>query len=53
MNGSAPDVMRRTECVTTAQRVNTRGGKLEGSCDSAGSFKAVPYSAEYLFLKKD
>src|ERR1700742_3214728 len=38
--------------VTTVQRINTKGGKLEGSCDKAGSFKSAPYSAEYVFLKK-
>lgn len=38
--------------VTTVQRINTKGGKLEGSCDKAGTFKSAPYSAEYVFLKK-
>ena len=38
--------------VTTVQRINTRGGKLEGACDKAGTFKSGPYSAEYVFLKK-
>lgn len=38
--------------VTTVQRINTRGGKLEGSCDKAGEFKSAPYSADYIFLKK-
>ena len=38
--------------VTTVQRINTKGGKLEGTCDKAGSFKSAPYSAEYVFLKK-
>ncbi|QAU46141.1 DUF3455 domain-containing protein [Bradyrhizobium guangzhouense] len=38
--------------VTTVQRINTHGGKLEGSCDKAGEFKSAPYSAEYVFLKK-
>src|SRR3954471_6849455 len=38
--------------VTTAQRINTHGGKLEGSCDKAGDFKSAPYSADYVFLKK-
>ena len=38
--------------VTTVQRINTRGGKLEGSCDKAGSFKSAPYSADYVFLRK-
>ncbi|RXH34716.1 DUF3455 domain-containing protein [Bradyrhizobium zhanjiangense] len=38
--------------VTTVQRINTRGGKLDGACDRAGEFRSVPYSAEYVFLKK-
>jgi hypothetical protein len=39
--------------VTTVQRINTMGGKLEGACDKAGSFKSAPYSADYVFLRKD
>jgi hypothetical protein len=38
--------------VTTVQRINTTGGKLEGPCDKQGSFKSAPYSAEYVFLRK-
>jgi hypothetical protein len=38
--------------VTTVQRINTIGGKLEGSCDKAGTFKSAPYSADYAFLRK-
>lgn len=38
--------------VTTVQRVLTHGGKLDGTCDKAGEFKSVPYSADYIFLKK-
>jgi hypothetical protein len=38
--------------VTTVQRINTAGGKLEGSCDKAGTFKSAPYSADYVFLRK-
>src|SRR5437763_979476 len=38
--------------VTTVQRINTAGGKLEGACDKASSFKSAPYSADYVFLKK-
>jgi hypothetical protein len=38
--------------VTTIQRLNTKGGVVEGSCDSAGTFLAAPYSADYTFLKK-
>jgi hypothetical protein len=38
--------------VTTVQRINTQGGKLEGPCDKAGTFKSAPYSADYVFLRK-
>jgi hypothetical protein len=38
--------------VTTVQRINTRGGKLEGACDKAGAFTSAPYSADYVFLRK-
>jgi hypothetical protein len=38
--------------VTTIQRLNTKGGVADGSCESAGAFLSVPYSADYAFLKK-
>jgi hypothetical protein len=38
--------------VTTVQRIDTKGGKLEGACDQAGAYRSVPYSAEYVFLRK-
>jgi len=38
--------------VTTIQRLNTKGGVAEGSCEAAGTFLSVPYSADYAFLKK-
>jgi hypothetical protein len=38
--------------VTTVQRINTQGGKLEGACDKAGTFRSAPYSADYVFLRK-
>ena len=37
--------------VTTIQRIHTRGGALEGSCEAAGTFRSAPYSADYVFLK--
>ena len=39
--------------VATVQRINTRGGKLEGACEKAGSFKSAPYAADYVFLRKN
>jgi Protein of unknown function (DUF3455) len=38
--------------VTTVQRINTSGGALAGACDRAGALRAVPYSADYVFLRK-
>ncbi|MBR1226625.1 MULTISPECIES: DUF3455 domain-containing protein [unclassified Bradyrhizobium] len=38
--------------VTTVQRINTKGGKHEGACETVGSFLNVPYSADYVFLRK-
>ena len=38
--------------VTTAQRINTQGGRLAGACDKAGAFSSVPYAADYVFLRK-
>jgi hypothetical protein len=38
--------------VTTIQRLNTKGGVVEGPCEAAGTFLSVPYSADYTFLKK-
>jgi hypothetical protein len=38
--------------VTTVQRINTRGGMLAGACDKPGAFSSVPYSADYVFLRK-
>jgi hypothetical protein len=38
--------------VTTVLRINTHGGKLDGTCDRPGSFQSAPYSADYVFLRK-
>ena len=38
--------------VATVQRINTRGGKRDGACEPVGSFLNVPYSADYVFLRK-
>jgi len=42
----------RLSGVTTVQRLNTKGGVAEGSCEGAGAFLSVPYSADYAYLKK-
>jgi len=38
--------------ATTVQRINTRGGGLQGQCESAGVFRSVPYSADYVVLRR-
>ena len=38
--------------VTTVQRINTGGGKLEGACDKPSTYRNAPYSADYVFLRK-
>ena len=38
--------------VTTVQRINTIGGKLEGACDKPATYRNAPYSADYVFLRK-
>jgi hypothetical protein len=38
--------------ATTVQRINTHGGALSGPCSERGALRSVPYSAEYVFLRK-
>ena len=38
--------------VTTVQRINTVGGKLDGACERTGETRAMPYTADYIFLRK-
>ena len=38
--------------VTTVQRINTVGGRHDGTCDKAGALHSAPYAADYVFLKK-
>jgi len=37
--------------ATVVQRINTVGGALKGPCEAAGALRAVPYSADYVFLR--
>ncbi|WP_298270386.1 DUF3455 domain-containing protein [uncultured Bradyrhizobium sp.] len=39
--------------ISTVQRINTAGGELSGACDKAGALRSAPYSADYVFLRKD
>ena len=38
--------------ATTVQRINTVGGRLTGTCYKSGTYESVPYSADYVFLRK-
>lgn len=38
--------------VAIVQRINTKGGKADGACPTAGTFLSVPYAADYVFLRK-
>lgn len=38
--------------ATTVQRINTKGGVVQGSCENEGDYRSVPYSADYVFLRK-
>lgn len=38
--------------VTTIQRLNTRGGRADATCESPGLMVSVPYTADYAFYKK-
>lgn len=38
--------------VTTVQRINTKGGVAGGPCERSGAFLSVPYTSDYVFLKK-
>lgn len=33
------------------QRINTQGGVLRGTCQQAGTYRSVPYSADYVFWR--
>jgi Protein of unknown function (DUF3455) len=38
--------------ATTVQRINTKGGNLDGKCDEAGDLQPESYGADYVFLRK-
>jgi hypothetical protein len=38
--------------IANVQRINTVGGKLDGACDKAGTYRSIPYAADYVFLRK-
>jgi hypothetical protein len=38
--------------IAFVRRINTKGGAAQGSCDGEGNYRIVPYSADYVFLRK-
>jgi Protein of unknown function (DUF3455) len=38
--------------ATTVQRINTVGGKLDDACDRPADSRSMPYTADYVFLRK-
>ena len=38
--------------VAMIQRINTKGGAMQGACETVGAYRSVPYSADYVFLRK-
>jgi hypothetical protein len=38
--------------IATIQRLNTKGGTVEGPCERAGTLLSVPYSADYTFYRR-
>ncbi len=38
--------------VSLVQRINTRGGKADAPCTTAGALLSVPYATDYVFLTK-
>lgn len=38
--------------ITTIQRINTKGGTVEGTCPVAGALVSIPYAADYAFYRK-
>jgi hypothetical protein len=38
--------------TTAILRLRTVGGALEGPCERAGAFRAMPYTSDYVFLRR-
>jgi hypothetical protein len=38
--------------ATADQRINTKGGVAQGSCERAGDCRSAPYSADYVVQRK-
>jgi hypothetical protein len=52
LEGASWRGMGQLSTITTIQRLNTRGGRVDAACDSAGTFLSVPYTADYAFYRK-
>jgi hypothetical protein len=38
--------------ATAVQRINSKGGVVQGSCERTGDYRSAPYSADYVFLRR-
>ncbi|HKS86889.1 MAG TPA: DUF3455 domain-containing protein [Pseudolabrys sp.] len=36
--------------VKMVQRIDTKGGMMQGACDAAGALRSVPFSADFVFF---
>ena len=52
LEGASWRGMGQLSTITTIQRLNTRGGRVDAPCDTAGSFLSVPYTTDYAFYRK-
>ena len=52
LEGASWRGMGQLSTITTIQRLNMRGGRVDAACDSAGTFLSVPYTADYAFYRK-
>lgn len=43
----------RLDGAVTVQRIDTKGGVAPATCAAAGSLLSIPYSAEYVFLRRE
>ncbi|WP_409527120.1 DUF3455 domain-containing protein [Rhizobium sp. P32RR-XVIII] len=52
LEATSQPVTGRLAGATVIQRINTKGGVAGGHCGPNGALSSVPYSADYVFLKK-
>lgn len=50
--GATSNDIPSLELEVVDQRINTKGGVAQGSCERAGDYRSAPYSADYVFQRK-